>query len=412
MKQPTAFVISEFANPSGDIVFRVSGQLDGKRVRKNFPTRTEAEAERQVLEIQRLQRETGVRVAATRLSDDQLHEAEMVFRRLAGCSRPLSFYVDFALANYREPQREKQLGDAIADYVSARQHECEQDQLSISQSTRIRRDLKRLQRHFPGITVAELTVPKLVAYLEGGRPAMKTYNNRRGIVSTFLKYAFNRGWIVENPVLKLPQHRIRRRGGLARTLTAGQVRELMEYIETFEGGRWVPYFALCLFAGIRPSVPHGEISKLRPGAVDLDAGIIFIGADVSKVREPRKVTIQPNLAAWLRAYPLKEFPIIVPNFYQRRTQIAKKFGLTHDVLRHTFISMFVAKFRSVGEAALQAGNSEGIIRKHYLDLKGKEEAELFWSILPQRISTAAEVTQFTGTQAPAETNPAEAEPAA
>jgi hypothetical protein len=32
-------------------------------------------------------------------------------------------------------------------------------------------------------------------------------------------------------------------------------------------------------------------------------------------------------------------------------------------------NMFVAKFRSMGEAALQAGNSESIIRKHYLDLK-------------------------------------------
>ena len=37
---------------------------------------------------------------------------------------------------------------------------------------------------------------------------------------------------------------------------------MMEYFETFEGGRWVPYFALCLFAGIRPGVPEGEISKL------------------------------------------------------------------------------------------------------------------------------------------------------
>jgi len=27
-------------------------------------------------------------------------------------------------------------------------------------------------------------------------------------------------------------------------------------------------------------------------------------------------------------------------------------------MRHTFISMFVAKFRSIGEAAIQAGNSE------------------------------------------------------
>ena len=39
--------------------------------------------------------------------------------------------------------------------------------------------------------------------------------------------------------------------------------------------------------------------------------------------------------------------------------------------------MFVAKFRSLGEAALQAGNSESIIRRHYLDLKSTEEAEHF-----------------------------------
>jgi hypothetical protein len=44
--------------------------------------------------------------------------------------------------------------------------------------------------------------------------------------------------------------------------------------------------------------------------------------------------------------------------------------------------MFVAKFRSMGEAALQAGNSESIIRKHYLDLKSPAEAKQFFGILP------------------------------
>jgi hypothetical protein len=44
-------------------------------------------------------------------------------------------------------------------------------------------------------------------------------------------------------------------------------------------------------------------------------------------------------------------------------------------MRHTFISMFVAKFRPIGEAAIQAGNSEGIIRRHYLDPKNADEAE-------------------------------------
>jgi hypothetical protein len=58
-------------------------------------------------------------------------------------------------------------------------------------------------------------------------------------------------------------------------------------------------------------------------------------------------------------------------------------------MRHTFISMFVGKFRSMGEAALQAGNSESIIRKHYLDLKTTAEAELFFGILPKHARQSA-----------------------
>jgi hypothetical protein len=105
------------------------------------------------------------------------------------------------------------------------------------------------------------------------------------------------------------------------------------------------------------------------------------------------VTIQPNLAAWLRAYPLDRFPTVPVNLEFTRRIVAKKLGLTHDVLRHTFISMFVAKFRSLGEAALQAGNSETIIRKHYLNLKSTAEADQFWGILPQG-KAAAVVTPF------------------
>jgi len=106
--------------------------------------------------------------------------------------------------------------------------------------------------------------------------------------------------------------------------------------------------------------------------------------------------IHPNLAAWLRAYPLKRFPLVVGDFQKRRAKFAKRFGLTHDVLRHTFISMFVAKYRSMGEAALQAGNSESIIRKHYLDLKSMAEAEEFFNILPKRASLPgmARTTEF------------------
>jgi hypothetical protein len=117
--------------------------------------------------------------------------------------------------------------------------------------------------------------------------------------------------------------------------------------------------------------------------VRLDTGVIFIEPEVSKVRMKRAVTIQPNLAAWMRAYPLEKFPIMPRSFRRLRLKFQKQFELSHDVLRHTFISMFVTKFRSLGDAALQAGNSESIIRKHYLDLKTTAEAEAFFGIVPK-----------------------------
>ncbi len=381
--------IARFKYRNGTVAFRLFGYLQGERVRRNFRTREEAVAERSALEIRALQSACGHRPVLTNLTDAQVREAESAFLRLSDKPHSLSLYLDFALANYRAPETEKRLVDGIADYVAARKHELDHDQLSRPQFSKICWEMKRLERRLKTRSVGELTSAVITEYLEVGKPSMKTHNNRRGLLSTFFKFAFQRGWTVENPIPKVPLYRIRRQRGMARTLSAQQVRVLMEFLESYQGGKWVPYYALCLFAGIRPGVPHGEITKLKPGDVNLESAIIHISAAVSKVREPRRIAIQPNLAAWLHAYPLDKFPIVLGNFKKRREKFAKQFGLTHDVLRHTFISMFVAKFRSIGEAAIQAGNSESIIRRHYLDLKTQAEAEAFWSIAPKHASAAA-----------------------
>lgn len=387
MKRENPYVISEFTNPSGKIVFQVYARIDGKRFRKNFPTRAEAEAERQILGIQYLQ-ETEMRVAATRLADAQLREAEAVFARMAGLSRSLSFYVEFALANYREPKCCKALSEAAADYVAAKEHEFEQDLISETYLVRLRREMTRVQKRCPVATVAELTPARLIAYCEFGRASRKTYNNRRGTMSGFLKFALHREWIAENPLAKIPVFRNRRKRGGAQTLTAAKAKELMEFVEA-NIPTAVPFFALCLFAGIRPCLRTGEILRLQPAHVRLKEGIIRIDGEVSKVREPRTITIQPNLVAWLKAYPLEKFRTVPTNLQHLREKAVEKFDLGHDVMRHTFISMFVAKFRSIGEAALQAGNSEAIIRKHYLDLKDAAEAEEFWGIRPTGMAGSA-----------------------
>ena len=172
----TTFVVSRFENRNGISSWRVSGFLHGLRLRKNFKTREEAAAEKAVLEIKALQATSGLRSIATALTEERVREAEALFQRVEGKSRQLSFYVDFALATYREPDKQKSLAEGITEYVAAKEHEFAQDQISAPQMQRIRNDLKRLLLHFPGKSVADLTVSSLIGFLELGRPSMKTHN--------------------------------------------------------------------------------------------------------------------------------------------------------------------------------------------------------------------------------------------
>lgn len=378
-----SFSVSRFKNRNGVFSFRVDGRLHGVRIRRNFKTREEAAAEKSHLELKALQLASNLRVVTTSLTEDQVREAEAIFRRLADCEQSLSFCVDFMRANYRPPVAPKPLVEAVAAYVALKEHELVQDLISEPYLVRLRREIYRLPKRCPVTAVADLTPARLVAYFEYGRGSRKTYNNRRGVVSGFLKFALQREWLAENPLVKIPAQRLRRRRSGAQTLTAATARELMEFVATHHPTA-VPYFVLCLFAGIRPCLRTGEIVRLKPAHVRLTEGIIRIDGEVSKVREPRTIAIQPNLAAWLHAYPLQNFPIIPANLQHLREKVAEQCDLSHDVMRHTFISMFVGKYRSLGEAALQAGNSESIIRKHYLDLKSTAEAEQFFGIMPKR----------------------------
>ena len=392
MTHEKSFAVSRFQNRNGVPSWRVSGCIAGVRIRKNFPTREEAAAEMSALESRAVQAASGQRTVATSLSNEQVREAEAVFRRLEGRARPLAAYVDYALANYRDPMHDKPLADAITDYLAVRAKDDALGRLSHRQYLSMGCELRALEIIFRGRSVAELAPAKLTEFFNRGVAAEKSFNNRRGLVGAFLKHCLMQDWLAANPIAKVPYFRcVGHRRGSAVTLTAARCAEIMQWAEARADGAMVPFIVLCLFACIRPDLYVGEISKLQPEHVRLDTGVIMIEPEVSKVRMKRAITIQPNLATWLRAYPLESFPIMPRGFRRLRLEFRKKFNLTHDVLRHTFISMHVAKFRSMGEAALQAGNSESIIRKHYLDLKSTAEADVFFGIRPKRPKGSAVV---------------------
>jgi len=107
---------------------------------------------------------------------------------------------------------------------------------------------------------------------------------------------------------------------------------------------------------------------------------------MTKEREPRGTTVQPNLAAWLAAFPLTKSSICPGDYKDKAYQeIRRRFNVPHDGLRHTAISAFISSGKNFSEAADEFGNSEPIIRKHYLKRMSLEESKEFYAIYPKKV---------------------------
>ncbi|MDQ8193628.1 hypothetical protein QEH59_04290 [Coraliomargarita sp. SDUM461004] len=399
------FKISKFTNPQGSDAWRVAGTLNGERIRKNFKTRDEATAFRQKLNIRLLNEQNEGQTIWTTLSHAQNADAIAAVNLLkrSKSSKSLPFAVNYFLEHYKESTESKTIEAAVLEYRNEKSRELERGIISSRQERAIKYEMAKLEGFFTGRVIGEIQPEELKKYLDTplGRSkavaTLKTWNNRRGYISTFFKFCLMKKYLAENPMLEVPQFKIKKSRGTAETLTAKQAEAFMHWLENYRGkqnknGTWwgspgcmVPYYALTLFAGIRPDWKDGEMGKLSCDAIRLDTEVIIIEPHVSKTNERRIIKIQPNLRAWLEKYPLSKYPIITKKrFRDMWADVRTQHHLPHDVMRHTYISMTVGAFRSVGDASLQAGNSEAVIRKHYLDSKSTKEADQFWGILPER----------------------------
>ena len=223
----------------------------------------------------------------------------------------------------------------------------------------------------------------------------KTWNNARADLHTFLAWCADkqRRWCAENPASAVPKFKLGR--GVPQVLTLAQTRELLDYAAGYEGGAMAKYFALALFAGLRTG-PDGELLKLahhaeRAKFIDLARGVIHIQPEVSKTHQYRQTTIRPALHQWLTRF---EGDIWPANADRMVKHIRARFALAHDVLRHSFFSYLVGAEGSVERAALEGGNTESILRRHYLNLATRNEAADFWQILPPVAKARSKVVRM------------------
>ena len=424
MKPRGTFTVTPFKNPNKTTSYRVTGTaLDGTRVRENLKTHPEALARKQQLEIEALNTETEKRITATRLTPAQEAEAERAFADLAG--RPLMQAVRFYLDNYHEPLRKVTLGVAYTEFLAAKKASGLREASLKGLKTRV----GFLVKKFSGNLVSDLLPTHIAeAAAQPGVSEGTKEDNRRSF-SSFFSWCMEMQYCQTNPAKKT----VRRRGHSTRDdvepaiMNLEDVRRMLVATLAYKDGKLIPYVALALFAAIRPT----ELARLTWENIDLEAGVITIGAKMAKMRQRRIVdmvnvgqTLEiskkggkanktneavnvANLMEWLRPFAATKPPFRGPNWRKDFDAVKLSSGFctpdkktegdranaggkqskqlkiwTPDILRHTGISNHLAFLQHEGKTAAWAGNSPDIIQRHYKGLIRFSDAREFWTLKP------------------------------
>jgi len=382
----------EIKQGRGYASFMVQGwKEDGKWKRRKFKDRKDAERFVALKQVELENQGRAQRMLLTPLSDEQHGQAVDAFKKL-GSTYTLSDAVDFFLSNHRAPDFTIYLSEAVLGYLEGREMDGLRDR-TLNQSKSV---LGQFTTYLDDCHVHKVTPQKIEQFLRSLRAKdgvstakRKTWNNCRNELHHFFVWAgdedraTDRPWIFNNPASKVRIYSAKQvaeqRDDIA-TSNPLEVQQMLSALMRWRGGALVKCFALSYFAGIRPDGEMKRFAARSRELINLKTNTIRIPANVSKTKEARQVKILPNLKRWLIAYDAA--PVIPKNFDRLMKQARAHFELKHDETRHSFISYHVGLNRSVGDVALQAGNSESIVKKHYLNLHPREEAEHFFSLVP------------------------------
>ena len=204
------------------------------------------------------------------------------------------------------------------------------------------------------------------------------FNARRRELKRFLNFIKSNSWLNSDPLDKIKPKKIEHL--TPRLLSPEQVRELFSIAKALSPEGSQTYLALLLFAAVRPE----EMRRLSVGGtlqecLNLDTGYLTIPSRVAKGRGLRKIKIRPALKAFLTPYPTR---IGLKEYHFKKIKSQLSFKIPHDGLRHTGITAIYMDLRNFADTALETGNSEQVIRKHYLGNWTEEQSSKFWSIRP------------------------------
>lgn len=358
----------------------------GKRARKTFRSRKEALT---FVEDLKRQQETGLRVAR-RAHPDLIRtavDADELFRSVYGFHGGLPE----AVAEFMERlDRERKL-PTFEGLMEAFERDHAKDW---ARGSRDRQSWFRKHVEGMAIPAGQLFEPgfwadwlNLKAATEGW--ADKTFNDVAGMLSSIFEHGVKRAAITYNPIKGVKRRKVKRKARAV--FTVDQVRDLMAaaWNEPKGNQEMVPYFALAVFAGLRPADTDSEISKLTWEDINWEEGWIRVGEDFdTKTETKRHVRMEDNLRAWLEPFRGRSGKVVPKNLRKRRKAITDSAGVpwgpsVRDISRHTYGSYLDAKHRDYKVICEMMGHTSiTTYQQHYRNTRTRAEGAEFWAIMP------------------------------
>lgn len=392
-KEKTRYRIDEVRNPGGSIAWKVSGSFKGKKTRKQFNRRQDAEAFRADMEAKVAGISMEDRLLRTHLSASQQAEAEAAIRLANGrnlvelVSKQLEWErmgeskkvshekaLRFFDVHFRAEVDEISLSDAIEEFLTKRRD----SQVAEKTIANYSFSLKRLRETSTADRVSQVTLQEVEEVLKG----FQTISSKRSIrtdVNAFFNWARNRRYVLENPCDRLD--RLPKNDNRIRILRLEHSVNLLRAAIDFQEAKMVPSLAILLFAGLRPS----EVAGLTP-ADFRESGIRVTEGKMA--RETNRVVPVPSvLQEWLALYPYVGRPEGYAYGMKRLKELSgTKVQWCQNILRHTSISFQWGRDKDMGLVEKHNGTSKSMMNRHYLEvIEDPKEIETFWNLTPETV---------------------------
>jgi len=202
----------------------------------------------------------------------------------------------------------------------------------------------------------------------------------RARLSTLFRFAVRRGYRPDNPCDRLEAVRVVKTPPTV--LSIVQTKSCLDWLDC-KNPRAFAWFVLTTFAGLRPE----EAEQTSWNEINFEEGWIRVEAQTTKVRQRRVVYPHATAMLWLRRARERKSELPLARQPRRRAirSLRTLLGFAKwpkDVTRHSAASYWLADSGQAAQIASALGHSESVLRKNYMALVTKTEAQKFWQLQP------------------------------